>query len=56
MRDARGAAVEAAGGRWQAFSTAESAALGGADVVIATAAAAPELSSASQPLLIIVAA
>lgn len=49
------AAVEAAGGRWQAFSTAGSAVLGGADVVIATAAAAPELASASQPILLIVA-
>ncbi len=50
------AAVEAAGGRWQAFSTPESAALGGADVVIVAAAAASALVSASQPLLIIVAA
>jgi CheY-like chemotaxis protein len=48
-------AVEAAGGRWQAFGNAESASLGGADVIVATAAAAAALVSASQPLLIIVA-
>ena len=46
--------LEAAGGRWQAFGDAESASLGGADVIIATAAAAPALVSASQPLLVII--
>ena len=50
------AAIEAAGGRWQVFSTAESSSLGGADVVIAAPAAAPMLAAASQPLLIIVSA
>jgi CheY-like chemotaxis protein len=50
------AAIEAAGGRWQAFSTAESSALGGADLIIATSAAVAALGAASQPLLVIIAA
>lgn len=47
------AAIEGADGRWQAFSTVESASLGAADVIVATAAAAQALAAVSQPILII---
>jgi CheY-like chemotaxis protein len=47
------AAIEGAGGGWQVFSTAESASLGGADVIIATVASTRGLAAASQPILVI---
>ena len=47
------AAIEGAGGAWQVFSTAESALLGGADVIIGSVGAARTLAGVSQPILII---
>lgn len=47
------AAVEGAGGTWQAFPSVDPAALRRSDLVIAAAAAAPHLAEVERPILIL---